>query len=147
MRAVLQRVLSADVSVNSQIVGSIGEGLMVYLGFGDGDTEVQVDTLVEKITKLRIFSNEQGKFDLSVLDVAGDLLLVPQFTLFADTTGRRPSFFDAATPEVAAELFSIVVKKFSISGISKVESGIFGAHMSVQSVNNGPVTILLDDKI
>ena len=145
MRAVLQRVSSAEVSVNSQIVGSIEEGLMVYLGFGHDDTEARVGKLVEKIKKLRIFSNEQSNFDLSLLDIGGELLLVPQFTLFADTTGRRPSFFEAATPRIAEELFVFAVKQFSTSGISKVESGIFGAHMSVRSVNNGPVTILLDD--
>ncbi len=147
MRAVLQRVTSADVSVNSEIVGSIDEGLMVYLGFSIDDTEAQVDKFVEKTSKLRIFSNDQGKFDLSILDVESELLLIPQFTLFADTTGRRPSFFGAATPGIASELFAVTIKKFSISGISKVESGIFGAHMSVQSVNDGPVTILFDDKI
>jgi D-tyrosyl-tRNA(Tyr) deacylase len=145
MRAVLQRVSSAEVSVNSQIVGSIEEGLMVYLGFGHDDREARVGKLVEKIKKLRIFSNERSNFDLSLLAVGGELLLVPQFTLFADTTGRRPSFFEAATPRIAEELFVFAVKQFSTSGISKVESGIFGAHMSVRSVNNGPVTILLDD--
>ena len=147
MRAVLQRVTSADVSVDSEIVGSIDEGLMVYLGFAIDDTEAQVDKFVEKISKLRIFSNEQGKFDLSILDVERDLLLIPQFTLFADTTKRRPSFFGVATSEIAAELFAVTIKKFFRCGISKVESGIFGAHMSVQSVNDGPVTILFDDKV
>jgi D-tyrosyl-tRNA(Tyr) deacylase len=147
MKAMLQRVSSAEVSVNSQIVGSIEEGLMVYLGFGHDDTEVRVDMLVEKISKLRIFSNEQGKFDLSILDVKGELLVVPQFTLFADTSGRRPSFFEAASPEIAKQLFGLTVERFCKSEITKVESGIFGAHMSVQSVNNGPVTILFDDKI
>ena len=147
MRAVLQRVTSADVSVDFEIVGSIDEGLVVYLGFAIDDTEVQVDEFVEKISKLRIFSNDQGKFDLSILDVESDLLLIPQFTLFADTTKRRPSFFLAAAPEIAAELFAVTIKKFSRCGISKVESGIFGAHMSVQSVNDGPVTIFFDDSI
>ncbi|HIE83459.1 MAG TPA: D-tyrosyl-tRNA(Tyr) deacylase [Dehalococcoidia bacterium] len=147
MRAVLQRVSSAEVSVNSQIVGSIEEGLMAYLGFGHDDTETSIEKLVEKVSKLRMFSNDRGNFDLSLLDVGGELLLVPQFTLFADTTGRRPSFFEAATPRIAEGLFLFAVKQFSASGIPKVESGIFGAHMSVQSVNNGPVTILLDDKI
>ena len=147
MRAVLQRVTSADVSVNSEIVGSIDEGLMVYLGFSIDDTEAQVDKFVEKTSKLRIFSNDQGKFDLSILDVESELLLIPQFTLFADPTGRLPSFFGAATPGIASELFAVTIKKFSISGSSKVESGIFGAHMSVQAVNDGPVTILFDDKI
>jgi D-tyrosyl-tRNA(Tyr) deacylase len=147
MRAVLQRVSSAEVSVDSQIVGSIEEGLMVYLGFGHDDTEARVEKLVEKVSKLRIFSNEQGRFDLSVLDIAGGLLLVPQFTLFADTTGRRPSFFEAAIPEIAKQLFTLTVERFSAGGITNVEAGIFGAHMIVQSVNNGPVTILLDDQI
>ena len=147
MKAVLQRVSNAEVSVNSQIVGSIEEGLVVYLGFSHDDTEARVRKLVEKVSKLRIFSNDRGKFDLSLLDVGGELLLVPQFTLLADTTGRRPSFFEAATPEIAKQLFTFTVEQFSASGITNVESGIFGAHMSVQSVNNGPVTILLGDQI
>lgn len=146
MRALLQRVSAASVTVNGQIVGQIGQGLLVLLGVGQSDGETQVKTLVEKIIHLRIFGDDEGKMNRSLLDIGGQALVVSQFTLYADARkGRRPSFIEAAPPAIAEEL----VERFKIAlgayGV-EVESGIFGAHMDVSLINDGPVTIMLDSE-
>ena len=146
MRALLQRVSSASVTVEGQIVGQIGQGLLILLGVGQTDSEAQVKILVEKIIHLRIFGDEEGKMNRSLLDIGGQALVVSQFTLYADTRkGRRPSFVDAAPPAIAEELVERFKAAFAAYSI-QVESGIFGAHMDVALVNNGPVTIWLDSE-
>ncbi len=146
MRALLQRVSRASVTVDEQIVGHIGKGLLIFLGIGHKDTEATVKTLVDKIVQLRIFSDEQGKMNRSLLDIGGEVLVVSQFTLYADVhKGRRPSFTDAAPPSLAEPL----VERFKDALASYdliVTGGIFGAHMYVELVNSGPVTIWLDSE-
>src|SRR5581483_9250886 len=135
MKALLQRVSLASVTVDGQIVGRIGQGLLVLLGVGQGDGETQVKALVEKIIHLRIFGDEEGKMNRSLLDIGGQALVVSQFTLYADTRkGRRPSFVDAAPPAIAEELVERFKAAFAAYSI-QVESGIFGAHMDVALVN------------
>lgn len=144
MRAVVQRVSRAEVRVEDASVGAVGPGLLVLLGVGQGDTSEEVQLLAEKIVQLRIFSDADGKFNLSVLDVGGGVLAVSQFTLFADTRrGRRPSFISAAPPDVAAPLVEHFMEAVRAGGVS-VAGGRFGAHMEVEVVNDGPVTIILD---
>jgi D-tyrosyl-tRNA(Tyr) deacylase len=144
MRAVVQRVSQAQVRVEEALVGAIGQGLLVLLGVGQGDSAEEARFLAEKIVQLRIFSDIEGKFNLSALDVGGGVLVVSQFTLFADTRrGRRPSFVSAAPPDVAAPLVERFMDAVRASGLV-VASGRFGAHMEVDLVNDGPVTILLD---
>jgi D-aminoacyl-tRNA deacylase len=146
MKALLQRVVRASVSVNGQITGSINNGLVVLVGVANGDTVKDAQYLAQKTAGLRIFSDSEGKFNLSCLDVKGDLLAVSQFTLLADTRkGRRPSFTDAAAPNVAEELFNAFVTEIRRTGL-KVENGRFQTHMLVEIHNDGPVTILLDTK-
>lgn len=146
MRALLQRVSSASVTVNGQVVGQIGQGLLVLLGVGQGDGEAQVKTLVEKIIHLRIFSDDEGKMNRSLLDIGGQALVVSQFTLYADARkGRRPSFIEAAPPAIAEELVERFKAALSAYGV-EVECGIFGAHMDVALINDGPVTIMLDSE-
>ncbi|GHO69450.1 D-aminoacyl-tRNA deacylase [Ktedonobacter sp. SOSP1-52] len=144
MRALLQRVSLASVTVEGEVVGKIGGGLLILLGVGQGDGEAQVKTLVEKIVNLRIFGDAEGKMNRSLLDVKGEALVVSQFTLYADThKGRRPSYTNAAPPAIAEPL----VERFKegVAGYDvKVAGGIFGAHMQVQLCNDGPVTIWLD---
>jgi D-tyrosyl-tRNA(Tyr) deacylase len=144
MKIVLQRVTSASVKVDSQIVGSIDHGLLLLIGFSSTDTEENILPTIEKIVKLRIFSDEVGKMNKSVLDVEGSLLLISQFTLYADTkNGNRPSFIEAARPEQAIPLYEFFIAAMR-KRISKVETGIFGADMKVELVNDGPVTIVFD---
>jgi D-aminoacyl-tRNA deacylase len=144
MRAVIQRVSEASVTVDDQIVGQIGHGLLVLLGVGAGDQLAQANLLADKIANMRIFADDEGRFNRSVLDVGGAALVVSQFTLYADTRrGRRPSFADAAPPELAAPLVDAFMAALRDRGIS-VASGIFGAHMHVALLNDGPVTITLD---
>ncbi|MHB1131891.1 MAG: D-aminoacyl-tRNA deacylase [Chloroflexota bacterium] len=144
MRAVVQRVAEAAVSVGNDRLGSIGTGLVVLLGVGPGDTIQDARQLAEKTAYLRIFSDEADKFNLSALDVGGEILIVSQFTLYADTSrGRRPSFTAAAPPEVAAPLVDAYADHLRALGL-RVASGRFGAHMLVRIVNDGPVTILLE---
>ena len=144
MRALVQRVAQASVSVEEEVVGTIGPGLVVFLGVGRGDAEEDGAYLVGKITNLRIFSDPERRFNLSVLEVGAEVLLVSQFTLYADThKGRRPSFVGAAPPEEANHLFQHVTAEFRAQGL-KVETGRFQEHMMVQLVNDGPVTIFLD---
>jgi D-tyrosyl-tRNA(Tyr) deacylase len=146
MRAVVQRVSRAKVVVQGQTVGEIAGGLLVYLGVAGGDTEDDARTLAEKIVNLRIFPDEQGKFNLSLADVNGALLAVSQFTLLGDCRkGRRPSMIDAAAPDVAEPLYRKFGELVAAAG-RPVQWGKFGAHMEIESVNDGPVTFLLDTK-
>ena len=144
MRAVAQRVSSARVTVDGTETGAIGPGLLIYLGIAEGDGPDQAAWLARKVAELRVFEDTDGRFDRSLIDVAGEALIVSQFTLYADTRrGRRPSFTDAARPERAAPLVDAVARELEGLGLS-VARGAFGAHMLVESVNDGPVTILLD---
>jgi len=144
MKIVLQRVSSASVKVDSEIVGSIDHGMLLLIGFSSNDTQESILPTLEKIVKLRIFSDEEGKMNKSVLDVNGSALLVSQFTLYADTKkGNRPSFIEAARPEQAIPLYEFFIAEMK-KRISKVETGIFGADMKVELVNDGPVTIVFD---
>jgi D-tyrosyl-tRNA(Tyr) deacylase len=144
MRAVVQRVSRAEVRVDDAPVGAIGPGLLVLLGVGQEDGPEEARFLAEKVVQLRIFSDAEGKFNLSALDVGGGVLIVSQFTLFADTRrGRRPSFVSAASPDVAAPVVERFMDAVRASGLT-VASGRFGAHMAVELVNDGPVTIVLD---
>ncbi len=146
MKALLQRVTGASVSVASEVVGRIGQGLVVFVGVADGDTEKDARYLAQKIVDLRLFSDEAGRFNLSALDIKGELLVVSQFTLLADTRkGRRPSFIEAAPPAQAEELFERFVEQARATGL-KVETGHFRQYMQVEIHNDGPVTILLDSK-
>jgi D-tyrosyl-tRNA(Tyr) deacylase len=146
LKALLQRVTRASVSVGGEVVGRIGQGLIVFVGVANGDTEKDVQYLVQKTVNLRLFSDEAGKFNLSALDINGELLLVSQFTLLADTRkGRRPSFIEAAAPAKAEELFEQFVEQARATGL-KVETGRFQQYMQVEIHNDGPVTILLDSR-
>ena len=144
MRAVVQRVSRAEVRVEDAPVGAIGPGLLVLLGVGPGDGPEEAQLLAEKIVQLRIFNDAEGKFNLSALDVDGAVLVVSQFTLYADTRkGRRPSFLSAAPPAVAEPLVERFMDAVRAKGLT-VAGGRFGAHMEVELVNDGPVTIVLD---
>ena len=146
MKALLQRVTGASVSVGGEEVGRIGRGLVVFLGVAGGDAEKDAQYLAQKIANLRIFADDEGKFNLSALDINGELLLVSQFTLIADTRkGRRPSFVEAAPPAQAEELFDYFVTQTRATGL-RVETGRFQAYMQVEIQNDGPVTIMLDSK-
>ncbi len=146
MRALLQRVSRASVTVDNQITGQINQGLLVLLGVGQTDTETQVQTLADKIVHLRIFGDDEGKMNLSLLDMGGEALVVSQFTLYADTRkGRRPSFTQAAPPALAEPLVERFQAAIAAHGL-KVAGGVFGAHMEVELVNDGPVTIWLDSE-
>ncbi len=144
MRALLQRVASASVTVEGKTVARIGRGLVILLGVGHADSEAQARFLAEKITALRIFEDPQGKTNLSIQDVGGQAIVVSQFTLYADTRkGRRPSFTDAAPPELAAPLVERFAALLAEQGIP-TQTGVFGAHMLVEIHNDGPVTIWLE---
>ena len=144
MRAVIQRVSEADVTVEGTVTGAIGRGLLVLLGVGHGDTEETARALAAKIARLRIFNDPQGKMNLSVEDVAGGVLVVSQFTLLADTRkGNRPSFTDAAPPQEANRLYELFSDAVAALGLP-VAKGVFGAHMDVRLVNDGPVTIIME---
>jgi D-tyrosyl-tRNA(Tyr) deacylase len=146
MKAVIQRVKEASVEVDGQVVGKIGHGLLVFLGIGKDDGQKDMDWMIEKIINLRIFEKENGKFDQSLLDVQGELLLVSQFTLYGDCSkGRRPSFSDAMGVDRARELFEVFVAK-ARQKIVRVETGVFQAHMDVKLINDGPVTLIIDSK-
>ncbi len=146
MKALLQRVSKASVSVAGEEVGRIGKGLVVFLGVADGDTEKDAQYLIQKIINLRIFADAAEKFNLSALDIGGELLLVSQFTLLADTRkGRRPSFIGAAPPEQAEKLFDYFVGLARGSGL-KVATGRFQQYMQVEIHNDGPVTVMLDSR-
>lgn len=144
MRALVQRVSRALVTVQGEAVGEIGAGFVVLVGVSRDDVEADADYIVNKVAHLRVFADEQGKFNRSAMDVGAELLLISQFTLHADTRkGRRPSFVDAAPPTLAEPLFDRTVAKFRESGLH-VATGIFQAHMMVSLTNDGPVTIMID---
>ncbi|OPJ56774.1 D-aminoacyl-tRNA deacylase [Alkalithermobacter paradoxus] len=144
MRAVVQRVLSSKVTVNGDVVGEIGKGLMILLGVTHSDTASDIKYLVEKILNLRVFEDNEGKMNLSLMDIKGELLVVSQFTLYGDCRkGRRPSFTEAAKPEYANKLYEEFIDECIKLGV-KVEKGKFGADMKVDILNDGPVTMLLD---
>jgi len=144
MRVLLQRVSQASVTVENQVIAKIGKGLLILLGIGQADGEEQVTFLAGKVANLRVFEDKQGKTNLSVLDVGGEAIVVSQFTLYADARkGRRPSFTDAALPEIAEPLVSRFVERLNAHGVP-TRAGKFGAHMEVEIHNNGPVTIWLE---
>ena len=143
MRAVVTRVSSASVSIGGTVEGAIEQGFLVLLGVGPGDTEAVCDKLAEKICNLRVFEDENGRMNLSLEQVGGALLVVSQFTLYADTSSRRPGFTGAARPDLAVPLYERFMEQCRRRGF-QVEPGTFGADMQVASVNDGPVTILFD---
>ena len=146
MRAILQRVSSASVTVDGLVVGEIGAGLLVLVGVGHEDAEADADHLADRVTGLRMFADAVGKMNLSVLDSGGSVLVVSQFTLYGDTRkGRRPSFTGAAAPELARQLYERFVETLRARGLT-VATGVFQASMSVALVNEGPVTFVLDSK-
>lgn len=143
----MQRVTEASVTVGEAIVGSIGKGLVVFVGIDRQDSKQDLEYLVDKVINLRIFPDESGRFNLSAQEINADLLIVSQFTLIADIKkGRRPSFIEAAPPEIAGPMFDLFVDRARDSGL-KVETGRFQEHMLVSIYNDGPVTILLDSKV
>ena len=144
MRALIQRVTSASVKVDGKIVGKIGKGFLVFLGIYEEDTEEKIEKLTKKIVNLRIFNDENDKMNLSIKDVKGEILLISQFTLCADTRkGNRPSFVSAKNPKDANKIYEKIIESIKNENIV-VEKGIFGADMKVEILNDGPVTILLD---
>jgi D-tyrosyl-tRNA(Tyr) deacylase len=144
VRAVVQRVREASVSRGGDVVGSCGSGLLVLLGVAVADTEADARWLAGKVARLRIFENDEGRFDLSLLDIRGEALVVSQFTLIADTRkGNRPSFTDAAGPETAEPLYERFCEALELEGV-RVARGVFGARMEVSLINDGPVTIVLE---
>ncbi len=146
MRFVIQRVTQSSVSVDGNVIGKIGKGLLVLIGVAGEDTEETADKLVRKLTGLRIFEDENGKTNLSLADVGGELLLISQFTLYANCKkGNRPSFMDAGSPEKAKALYEYIIAKCR-ENVPIVETGSFGAEMKVSLVNDGPFTILLDSE-
>lgn len=144
MKFLIQRVSHASVTVDGTVIGNIGKGFLVLIGVGQGDTRAEADRLVKKMLGLRIFSDENGKINLSLKDVEGELLLVSQFTLYADCShGNRPGFTNAGEPQLAEELYEYIIE--SCKGkASKVQQGSFGADMKVELVNDGPFTIILE---
>ena len=146
MRAVVQRVKEARVCVEGKVIGEIKQGLLVFIGVGKGDQEADADYLAAKIPQLRIFEDADGKFNRTLLDIKGAILVVSQFTLFGDCRkGRRPSFSDAAEPEQARELYQRFIAKLKEDAVP-VATGEFQAHMEVELINDGPVTLLFDTK-
>jgi len=147
MRLVIQRVSSASVKVDGSVVSEIGNGLLILAGIEDADSADDIDWLVKKVCQLRIFGDSEGVMNLSVQDVSGEMIVVSQFTLHASTKkGNRPSYIRAARPEIAVPLYEQLVSEFSKMLGKPIGTGIFGAHMEVSLVNDGPVTIILDSK-
>lgn len=147
MKAVIQRVKYATVKVDNKIIGECKQGFMILLGVIDGDTKEDADKLIKKIPVLRIFEDENGKMNKSLLDIDGEILVVSQFTLAADCShGRRPSFTSSAPPDIANELYEYFVGELKAAGVKSVQTGEFGADMAVELLNDGPVTIVLDSK-
>lgn len=146
MRLVIQKVSQSSVKIDGKIVGAIEKGYMVLVGITNGDDEMLVEKMVDKLVNLRIFEDENDKLNLSLLDVNGSILSISQFTLYANCKkGRRPSFVDAAKPDVSSPLYDYFNKMLEKKGV-KVERGVFGAMMEVSLINDGPVTIILDSK-
>lgn len=146
MKFIVQRVKNASVKVEGKTVGKIGAGYMVLIGICENDTKEIANKMLKKLINLRIFSDENGKMNLNINSVNGELLLISQFTLYANCTeGNRPSFIEAAKPEFANELYEYIIEEAEKS-VNKVEKGIFGAHMEVELINDGPVTIILDSE-
>jgi D-aminoacyl-tRNA deacylase len=146
MRSVIQRVSRASVSVDGRVVGQIGGGLLVFVGVASGDEAADIDYTASKIRELRIFADDQGRMNRSVVEVGGGVLVISQFTLLADVRrGRRPGFDGAAAPEIAKSAYEDLVARLRGSGL-QVETGVFQAHMHIDLVNDGPVTILLDSR-
>ncbi|MBP3800617.1 MAG: D-tyrosyl-tRNA(Tyr) deacylase [Clostridia bacterium] len=144
MRFVVQRVKNANVKVDGKIVGQINKGYMVLIGVKQDDTKEEADYLVKKLINLRVFEDENGKMNLSLNDVHGELLLISQFTLYGDcSNGNRPSFTEAAKPDKANELYEYIIEKCK-EKINKVDTGMFGADMKVELLNDGPVTIIME---
>ena len=144
MRAVIQRVSQASVSVEGQVIGTIGKGFMILLGVGPNDTEEDLDYMVRKITRLRVFTDDQDKMNLDIFSVGGELLVISQFTLYANTKkGNRPSFTEAGAPDFSKEMYLKFIDRCRALGL-KVEEGEFGTHMAVSLINDGPVTITMD---
>jgi len=145
MKILLQRVSRASVTIDGEIVGNINKGYLVLLGVGAGDDKSKIEKAVDKIQKLRIFADENGKTNLSIADVGGELLVVSQFTLYADCRkGNRPSFTDAAPPALAEELYEYFIE-YANGKFTKVQHGVFGASMDVELVNSGPFTVIMED--
>ncbi len=148
MKAVIQRVQSASVKVDGDIVGSCDKGYMILVGAAEGDTEAEAELLARKTAALRVFCDENDKMNLSVLDIDGEILAISQFTLCADVKkGNRPSFINALEPVAAEKLYKLFCEKLREFGVKRVEEGIFGADMKVELINDGPVTILFDTDI
>ena len=148
MKAVIQRVESASVSVEGKIAGACEKGFMLLFGAAKGDTEADAELLARKTANLRVFCDENGKMNKSVLDIGGGILAISQFTLCADVKkGNRPSFTEALEPQKAEELYDFFCKRLKAEGVSRVEKGVFGADMKVELINDGPVTILFDTDI
>ena len=146
MRAVVQRVSRASVTVEEKITGSIEQGLLVLLGVGKDDTDKDIAFIADKVVNLRIFEDTDGKMNLSVKDIGGGVLLISQFTLFGDCRkGRRPDFTQAGPPQLAKKLYEKTIEAINEKGIP-VQTGIFAAHMDIDSINDGPVTLILDSK-
>lgn len=148
MKAVIQRVSRAKVTVDNKIIGEIGQGYMILLGVMDGDTKAQAELLAKKVAEIRINCDENDKMNLSIKDINGSILVVSQFTLCADIShGRRPSFTPSAPPGVANELYEYFNSQLKANGIDNIQTGEFGADMAVELVNDGPITIVMDTDI
>lgn len=146
MKVIVQRVKESSVTINGEVCGCIGKGYMLLVGFCEGDNQEIIDKIVDKIIHLRIFEDDQGKMNLSLIDVNGSILSISQFTLYADCRkGRRPSFITAAKPDIAIPLYDYFNQKIKESGIP-IETGVFGADMKVSLINDGPVTIVVDSQ-
>ena len=145
MRAVVQRVTRAEVRVEGAVAGAIGPGLAILLGVGRADGEAEADRMAARLARLRVFPDADGRFDRSLLDVGGGVLVVSQFTLYGDTSrGNRPSFTEAAAPAIAEPLYERVCEQLALEGVHSVERGRFGARMELELVNDGPVTIVVE---
>lgn len=148
MRFLIQRVKSAQVTIEKTVHSEIGEGLLVFIGITQDDSEEDISYLIQKTVNLRIFNDSEGKMNLSILDTGGEMLLVSQFTLYASTSkGNRPSYMSAALPDIANPMYENVIRDFEIKLPLKIKKGVFGADMQVALINDGPVTISLDSKI
>lgn len=146
MRAVVQRVKSASCKVDNEIVGKIDKGLLLFLGVGEGDEEKDLKYLVDKVLGLRIFSDENGKMNLSLEDVKGEILIISQFTLYGDVRkGKRPSFTRSAAPELGEKFYEMFIEMVNSRGI-QAQTGVYGADMDIELINDGPVTILVDSE-